>query len=309
LSDLIILSDGKPGHVNQSIAFADLSGSSYTIAEVMFRNRFCKVLSYLFDRFGFYTSALFSVTGDVGVCSTIVSAGSETYYANRTVAASLGARSVSVMLPSGYRYSGYDLIIGQAHDQPPVRSNIQTIPINLCKVRPQSIFQPEPEVQYVGLVIGGPNKVFRMETDKLRRQIEQIHTLFPEHKLVVSTSRRTPSDVEEMLSSFGFSSAWIYSVDPVNPIPDFLAHCDYVFITADSTSMISEAVSFGNSAVEILPLGEFKSAKKFSALIDHLGRLGCLHLFNGETGVCRNKINLLNELKNEVPISNERFSR
>jgi hypothetical protein len=309
VSDFLILSDGKPGHVNQSIAFAELSGSSYTIVEVKFRNRFCKVLSYLFDRIGFYTTILFRVIGDVDVCSSIVSAGSETYYANRTLAVSLGARSVTVMLPSGYRYCGYDLIIGQAHDQPPVRSNIQIIPINLCMVRPQSIFQPEPGEQYIGLVIGGPNKVFRMETDILRRQIEQIRTLFSEHKLVVCTSRRTPADVEEMVSSFGFSSAWIYSVDPVNPIPDFLAHCDYVFITSDSTSMISEAVSFGSSAVEILPLGEFKPAKKFSALIDHLGRLGCLHLFNGETGVCRTKINLLNELKNEVSIFNERFFR
>jgi len=293
----LILSDGKPGHVNQSIAFTELSGHEYTVATVAFRNRFCKALSYFFDRIGLYTTPLFKLTGDLQGCSTVVSAGSETYYANLALAKKLSMRSVSVMLPSGYRYGGFDQIIAQEHDRPPERTNIQTLPINLCKVRPQSVFQPEAEFQYIGLIIGGPNKVFRMETEKLRKQIEQIVALFPKYKFVVSTSRRTPTAVDQMLSTFGFSKAWIYSSDPTNPIPDFLIHCDYVFITSDSTSMISEAVSFGSSAVEILPLIEIGQEKKFSALINGLERRGCLHRFDGTVGACRTKINLLTELK------------
>lgn len=300
MEKFLILSDGKPGHVNQSIAFAELSGHEYIIVQVKFRNRFCKALSYLFDRIGLHITPLFKMTGDLQGCSTVVSAGSETYYANRTLATKLGMRSVSVMLPSGYRYGGFDQIIAQDHDRPPVRANIQTLPINLCKVRPQSIFQPEAGCHCLGLVIGGPNKVFRMKTEKLRKQIEQIVTLFPEHKIVVSTSRRTPAEIEEMLSSFDFSKAWIYSSDPANPIPDFLAHCDYVFITGDSTSMISEAVSFGASAVEILPLDEAAPAKKFSALINGLEHRGCLHRFDGTVGTCRTKIDLLAELEGEL---------
>jgi hypothetical protein len=237
------------------------------------------------------------MTGDLQGCSTVVSAGSETYYANRTLATKLGMRSVAVMLPSGYRYSGFDQIIAQEHDRPPLRANIHSLPINLCKVRPQSIFQPEAGCHYLGLIIGGPNKVFRMETEKLRKQIEQIVALFPKHKLVVSTSRRTPVEVEEMLPTFNVSEAWIYSSDPANPMPDFLAHCDYVFITGDSTSMISEAVSFGASAVEILPLIETGREKKFSALINGLERRGCLHQFDGRVGACRTKIDLLAELE------------
>ena len=297
MKKLLILSDGKPGHVNQSRAFAELTGYEFTVAEVKFRNRFCKGLSYLFDRVGFYTTALFAVTGTVENCSMIVSAGSETYYANRTIAAKCGAQAVSVMLPSGYRYSGFDLILGQEHDQPPVRDNIKTLPINLCKVSPQGIFQPAAGEQYVGLVIGGPNKAFKMEPETLRRQIAQIFDHFPEHKIVVATSRRTPAEVDKLLMTFGFADSWLYSRDPANPIPDFLAYCDYVFITGDSTSMISEAVSFGTSAVEILPLTVSGPANKFIALTTGLERRGCLHQFNGEVGACRTKINLSSELK------------
>ncbi|MBW6512834.1 MAG: mitochondrial fission ELM1 family protein [Desulfuromonadaceae bacterium] len=292
-----ILSDGKPGHVNQSIAFADLAGEGYVVAEVKFRNRVCKSLAYLFDRIGLYTTALFRMSGDVQGCTTIVSAGSETYYANRTLATKLGMRSVAVMLPRGYRYSGFDLIIAQEHDRPPVRTNIQILPINLCKVRPQAVFKPEAGSSYLGLVLGGPNKVLRMEPEKLCKQIEQIIKLFPEHQVVVSTSRRTPPEIEAMLLKFDFFKTWLYSDDPANPIPDFLASCDYVFITADSTSMISEAVSFGTSAIEILPLIATGPAVKFSALIKGLERRGCLHRFEGTVEACRTKIDLLAELK------------
>ena len=174
MNKILILSDGKPGHVNQSRAFAELSGLDYIVVEVQFRNRVCKGLSYLLDKIGFYTSTLFSVFGNVENCSTVVSAGSNTYYANRVLASRLGARSISVMLPSGYRYGGYDFIIGQEHDHPPVRDNIQTLPINLCNVKPQNVFKPRPEERYIGLVIGGPNKVFEMNTENIKQQVKKI---------------------------------------------------------------------------------------------------------------------------------------
>ena len=297
MEKILILSDGKPGHVNQSRAFAELSGLDYTAVEVQFRNRLCKGLSYLFDKIGFYTSILFSVSGNVENCSAVVSAGSNTYCANRVLASRLGARSISVMLPRGYRYKGFDLIIGQEHDHPPVRDNIQAFPINLCHVKPQNVFKSRPEKRYIGLVIGGSNKVFKMKTETIQQQVEQIFNSFPDHKILVATSRRTPADVDALLKPFSFSESWIYSDDPTNPIPDFLEHCDYVFITGDSTSMISEAVSFGKSAVEILPLVSTGQTNKFTELTSGLERRGCLHIFYGSIGECRTKIDLKKDLK------------
>ena len=93
MQTLLILSDGKPGHLNQSRAYADLTGLEYTVLEVRFRNRFCKGLSYLLDKFAIYWPALFHLSGDFTRCTKIVSAGSETYYANRTLAARSGAGS------------------------------------------------------------------------------------------------------------------------------------------------------------------------------------------------------------------------
>ena len=56
---LLILSDGKPGHVNQSIAFAWHLGCEYDICPTGFINRGAKILSYLADRCRLHLASLF----------------------------------------------------------------------------------------------------------------------------------------------------------------------------------------------------------------------------------------------------------
>ena len=56
---ILIISDGKPGHLNQSIAFCKIKDISYDILEVKFKSKFHKALSYFFDKFDFFTDALF----------------------------------------------------------------------------------------------------------------------------------------------------------------------------------------------------------------------------------------------------------
>ena len=56
---ILIISDGKPGHLNQSIAFCKIKDVSYDILEVKFKSKFHKALSYFFDKLGYYTDFLF----------------------------------------------------------------------------------------------------------------------------------------------------------------------------------------------------------------------------------------------------------
>ncbi len=51
---ILIISDGKPGHLNQSIAFCKIKDISYDILEVKFKSKFHKALSYLLDKFDFF---------------------------------------------------------------------------------------------------------------------------------------------------------------------------------------------------------------------------------------------------------------
>ena len=56
---ILIISDGKPGHLNQSIAFCKIKNIEYDILTVEFKSKLFKSFSYLFDKFGFYTNFLF----------------------------------------------------------------------------------------------------------------------------------------------------------------------------------------------------------------------------------------------------------
>ena len=290
-SRILILSDGKPGHFNQAIAFARHLGCRYDVVSVALRSRALKWLSYLLDNCGIHRSWLFSATVPEQQYSAVVSAGSGTYYANKTIARQLGCPAVAIMYPQGYRMD-FDLIIAQEHDRPPQKSNILTVPVNLCYAEPNGVVIPDREERYIAFIIGGDSSRGRLEAGPLEQQIKRILELFPAHRIWLTTSRRTPVSVDKMLRQFTYARAVFYSEEQVNPIADFLAHSEYVFLTADSSSMISEAVCSGAAAVEVLPLLEGHSERgKLSFLIKRLEQLGSLHVFNGQVGAADRKIN------------------
>jgi len=298
---LLILSDGKPGHLNQSIAFARLLGYDYAVCRVAFAVRFTKALSYLCDHLGIYTASLFRVLDTLPQeCCAVVSAGSATYYANRTLGRTLSVPSVAIMYPGGYS-PGFDLIIAQEHDAPPVRDNIVTIPLNLSAPQPLGLVRKEGSGPTVALIIGGPSRHYRMDPQELGKQLATVFSLFPGGDFLVTTSRRTPAEVEKMVEDGPFRYRVIASREKVNPIADFLAIADYVFVTEDSTSMISEAVSFGSARVEVLPLVRTGAHNKVAGMVASLAADGYLHLFDGTVGDCGRKFDLKPLLEGRFP--------
>jgi hypothetical protein len=289
---LLILNDGKPGHVNQSLAFARLLNREYTMLDVGFKYRTSKGFSYLADRIGIYTPLLFMSEIPSGRYDAVVSAGSETYYANRTLARRLGCKSITTMMPKSYRLN-FDLIVAQHHDNPPVQANIVPVPINLSFSQPQGVVTPTVGERYIALIIGGDNSQQAMDVELLRQQVEKILTLFPDHRVWMTTSRRTPPAAEKMLRQYDFEDAIWYSQNQVNPIADYLHYADYVFVTADSSSMVSEAVGFGTACVEVVPLAaQLPKRGKFIRLLSQLEQMGCLHVFDGSCGSCQKKVDL-----------------
>ena len=128
----------------------------------------------------------------------------------------------------------------------------------------------------IGIVIGGNNKIFTMSKEKLQAQLDAIVTEYQEYEVAITTSPRTSEEIELLVASYGFDYEVLFSKNPINPIPDFPEQCETVFITGDSTSMISEAVAYGRSNVVVLPL-EGQEENKFTRLIDALEKEG--HLF------------------------------
>ena len=278
---MLILSDGRMGHLNQSIALAKHLEAHYDVLSVAFTCKGFKLLSYLLDRFKIYTTALLKLDQSITQnYDYIVSAGSSTYYASKTLSRALGIKSVTMMLPQGYRYD-FDLIFAQAHDHPPKQKNIIALPANFSYVEPKGLFVPKNKS--VGIIIGGNNALFTMDQERIKKQLDFIFKAFQGYDIAVTTSPRTPKEIERLVESYPFAYSVIFSQNKINPISDFLAQCEVVFITIDSTSMISEAISYGTSSVEILPLSETKN-NKFFTMTQTLEKEGYLHLFDGTLG-------------------------
>lgn len=297
----LIISDGKPGHFNQSIALCRHLELEYEVLEVVYKSRYHKTLSYLLDRIGIFSPALFSsrLTPRAARHDIIISTGSTTYYANKLLARRLNIPNIAILYPQGYRLD-FTRILCPAYDHPPRRKHITELPLNLCAA--ESAFFEEkagefkmkhtPEKPAVGIIIGGPNAVSDIDAEQINQQLGQIFALTQGMERWVTTSRRTPKDVETIIASMPFDFTLINSCDPYNPIPAFIHLCDRLFVTSDSASMISECASFGTAKVEVLMNRQLKTPNKFEELIGDLEAQNAVHVFKGTLGAAGTKINL-----------------
>jgi mitochondrial fission protein ELM1 len=286
--NILILSDGRAGHVNQSIAFAKHLKAEYEVISINYTCKAYKILSYLLDKLHFYSERLFTYDAPQKYnYDAIVGAGSTTYYALKVLAKKMHTKSITMMLPKGYRYD-FDTIFAQTHDNPPQQDNIFPLPANFSFVVPKGLYTPSKPS--IGVIIGGNNAHFTMNKATIKNQLDYIFAHFIGYEIAITTSPRTPQEIEDLIQTYPFRYCVIFSQNKINPIADFLHHCEIVFITIDSTSMMSEAISYGTACIEILPLDNTKNTK-FYTMAEALESENYLHLFDGTIALNNRKIN------------------
>ncbi len=296
---ILIVSDGKAGHESQSRALCAGLGVPYEVVRVAFPSRMAKAATYLWDRLGIRSRTWFDVTPHEGMFDAVVGAGSGTFFAVKVLARQMKVPGAVVLYPRGYRLD-FDCIVSPEFDQPPALPNIVRIPVNLTHTSAEfyekgvAAFRQRhtpSERPAVGLILGGPNPFARMDADDMARQFDRIFAATEGCERWITTSRRTPPDVEDLVDRLPFDFKTVYSRDPFNPIPAFVMLCDTLFVTSDSTGMISEAVTRGNARVEVL-MNLRRQGSKFGRFVRSLERDGHVHVFTGALGDARRKIDL-----------------
>ena len=262
MARLLVLTDGKAGHESQSRAFARALGYDFDVVEVRFASRLRKAASYLLDRLGVCWGGAFRDFADMKELAgrgyaAVIGSGSRVFYAVKTVARRLGARCGVVLYPRGYRLSGFDCVLAPAFDRPRAAPNVVVTPANLVAgdaefyARGVAAFRARTDVEpEVAVVVGGPNKCAEMTPEWMRARLDEVFAL-PGAK-VVTTSRRTPPEVEAVVDSYPWDWKLIYSRDRFNPIPAFVSLARRLYVTAESTGMLSEACTFGSAEVVAL---------------------------------------------------------
>ena len=271
---ILILTDGKAGHENQSRAFARALGGACDLAPVTFRSKVAKSLSYILDHLGIRTRLLFTIGGEQPDATrryaAVIGTGSGTFYAAKTLARRLGAKCGVVLYPRGYALASFDCILAPAFDRPPAAPNVIEIPANL--VASDAEFYATGTTRFLGhyrettghdldtsrpaiaAIVGGPNKCSTMTPEWMRGQLDRLFAAHDptKHELWVTTSRRTPPGVESVVDSYPWTYRLIYSKDHFNPIPAFVSLAQTLYVTAESTGMLSEACTSGAATVRAM---------------------------------------------------------
>ena len=264
MNKILILTDGKAGHENQSKAFVRALGYDYELCEVHFKSKLHKALSYLFDHLGLRLTSLGCVAQTRSLDSissadyaAVIGAGSGTFYLVKAWARKLGVKCGVVLYPRGYSLKGFDCVLAPGFDRPRKAPNVITIPVNLvandaafyekgvAAYRERTMVEPD-----IAVIIGGPNKCSTMTPEWMKRELDHIFTL--PGKKAVTTSRRTPAEVEALVDSYPWDYRLLYSRDHFNPIPAFVSLTKELYVTAESTGMLSEACTFGSAIVHQL---------------------------------------------------------
>lgn len=278
-SKILILTDGKAGHENQSKAFARQLGYEAELLPVQFKSKVHKALSYLFDRLGLRTIALLKgVDSPTGEIAAVLGTGSGTFYAAKALAKKLGVKCGVVLYPRGYDIASFDCVLAPAFDRPTAAANVIEIPANL--VAADEAFYEKGVAAYrertgvtpdLAVIVGGPNKCSTMTVEWMKKELDKI---FAEPGVkAVTTSRRTPAEVEALIDSYPWDYKLLYSKDHFNPIPAFVKLAKKLYVTAESTGMLSEACTFGSA--EVIAIDNLKPGPhKFRRFVEDLRAAG-----------------------------------
>lgn len=114
---------------------------------------------------------------------------------------------------------------------------------------PAAFTNPASAGPLIGLALGGKNKKFGFDEARTEALINLIKNSITSNnaRFLITPSSRTESFVKARLQA-AFSdneNVWLWNEQGDNPYLAILAHADHLLITADSVSMISEALYTG----------------------------------------------------------------
>jgi len=99
----------------------------------------------------------------------------------------------------------------------------------------------------VSLILGGPNKYYSFNSDQIISIFNQIKSIFVSngYKVIIIPSMRTPKETIDLAMREMSSCGYVVNKVDKQAYLSAYALADYIIVTCDSTSMISEAATSG----------------------------------------------------------------
>jgi mitochondrial fission protein ELM1 len=211
-----------------------------------------------------------------------IASGRQTVPLTRDLRAWSGGRSFTVQIQNpAIDPDAIDLIVTPEHDR--LRApNVLTTRGSLGQVTPERLaaaaerfrarYAQLPE-RRIGVLIGGDNKVFRLDARTMTTLTERLARLAREGwGLMITPSRRTGPRNEEILRrGLAGLPAEIWDGSGENPYFGILALADHLVVTGDSVNMVSEACSTGKPVHTVQLQGRAPKFERFHAGLQQAG--------------------------------------
>lgn len=273
--NLVCITDGRPGHEKQSLAVTTALERMTPLSVTMLSVKATQGAGRVYYGLKSLLTAPRPPEADLpAAIDMVVGTGSSTHLPMVGLKRRNAARLVTCMTPDPWLLPWFDLCLVPRHDRPPGRRKFFPTFGPPCLQLDTERHDPGR-----GLILAGgvDAKSHRWSTAVLLGQIDDIIGRSPEIAWTISSSPRTPAETIERLRELAdrnhrvvFFSAgqtpkgWIESAYETHAL---------VWVTADSVSMIYEALTAG-CAVGVLPVAWRHPKNKFQHGIEDLKKSG-----------------------------------
>ncbi|QEG34725.1 hypothetical protein Pr1d_20070 [Bythopirellula goksoeyrii] len=174
----------------------------------------------------------------------ILGAGHATHFALLAARRHNGGKAVVLMKPSLPHWL-FDLCIVPDQDGLEKSENVILTRGVLNVVNPSRSQQQERGL----ILIGGPSSAHGWDNPSIINQIGAIVSNQPDVNWHLTTSRRTPADLVMLLEHLPLPNLTVvpHTSTSLNWVPEQLTHSSQVWVSEDSVSMVSEALTSGAS--------------------------------------------------------------
>ena len=205
-------------------------------------------------------------------------------------------------------FEHFDLIVSPEHDRLRGENIINTTGaihyLTKKEINDNSKYlgiEKDKRKELVAFIIGGPNKYYNYSEKQIHELFNKVKTLFTpdKFKIIVIPSYRTPENILKIaFNTFSINHHVVKNIDKKAYL-SALAISNYIVVTCDSTSMISEAAMTGKP-VYIAMMKSFKPTGRFKKFYSQLKDLGITREL--EDRVESWSYNSLNEVNRIAPI-------
>lgn len=238
MSAVWIITDGKPGHYNQSL------GLALALADLMPELQ-VKTLPVMAMRQLFSLGLGLSLPENVEIVlrqappQLILAAGHATHLSLLLLGWRLKVKTVVLMKPS-LPTRLFNLCLIPAHDRPQPAKNIIETQGALNPMRPK-----EKKAGTGLILIGGPSKHHGWDEENLLSQLQSL-VFRNARQWMLTSSRRTPATTLKRLKKELQGVKFVpHTETPQGWLAEHLATAEQAWVTADSVSMVYEALTAG----------------------------------------------------------------